>query len=99
MDVSEESFNIKKMGFLLILLSSTHVIHKKAITEAIVEKMREVADLSNANIVRNAQCLLSGEKKNKTGSSQYALWVDSNKVQLLNKKMKTCYIFFSTFGG
>ena len=54
MDVSEESFNIKKMGFLLILLSSIHVIHKKAITEAIVEKMREVADLSNANIVRNA---------------------------------------------
>ena len=67
MDVSEESFNIKKMGFLLILLSTTHVIHKKAITEAIVEKMREVADLSNANIVRNAQCLLSGEKKIKLG--------------------------------
>lgn len=38
-------------------------------------------------------------KKNKNGSSQYALWIDSNKMQSLNKKMKTCYLFFRTFGG
>ena len=38
-------------------------------------------------------------KKNKNGSSQYSLWIDSNKVQSLNKKMKTCYLFFRTFGG
>ena len=37
--------------------------------------MKEIADLSNANIVRNAQCLLSGRKSVRKSAAD-AQWSD-----------------------
>ena len=89
MDVSEESFNIKENGiFFYPSKFDTCDSQKKAITEAIVETMKEVADLSNANIARNAQCLLSGKK---SGCDGNVLWVDSSKEASRSKKLKMSY--------
>ena len=50
--------------------------------------MKEIADLSNANIVSNAQCLLSGRKSVSAADVQ---WSDRYNERPQIKKIKTTY--------
>ena len=56
------------------------------------EKMKLVADISNANIARNVQCFLSGKKSG--DNSSYKLWADTDRELPLSKKLKlSCWFF------
>ena len=70
------SFNIiEERAFFYPSKLDTSCPQKKVITEPIIENMKEIADLSNANIVRNAQCLLSGRKSVRKSAAD-AQWSD-----------------------
>lgn len=61
-------------------------------SEAIVQKIKFVAEISNSDIVHNAQCFLSRKKSEE--DTCYKLWADVDNELLQNKKLKFSYYLF-----
>ena len=78
-------------AFPLILPSSLFCVRKKkAIMKATVKKLKEIADLLNANIVHNANGLSSERNPEDVENIE---WIAGDKKRLLHKKFKMTYGF------
>lgn len=61
---------------------------KTATTEAIIKKLKEITDLTNANLVRNANGLLW---KRKPSDKENIEWIGSTEKGFSENKIKMMY--------
>ena len=65
---------------------------KKLVIDAVVKMLKKAADISNSNIVKNADAVLS-----KNSSEMEVKWIGHSKQGLANNKYKGSY-YYSYYG-
>ena len=98
-NISLFSEDIRYGNFRKMALSGPHFIpadleisgeNRKIAREIVVEVMKKIAKISNSNLIRYADHLLS-----KTDIESVVLWVGKDSIRVDNSKYNTTYNFFS----
>ena len=87
-DIAENSFDVQEGVSFDPSKLDVSCPEKTGITEAIVKKLKEITDLSNANFVHNVNGLLS---KRKPSDEENIEWIGSTKTRFSENKFKTMY--------